>query len=475
MRNEYDLIVIGGGPGGSTLGGLVARQGHRVLLLERDRFPRYQIGESLLPATINGICPLLGLSEKVKQAGYVKKHGGTFRWGREEQFWTLNFGFCDQVGDPSDGHRVSAYQVKRAHFDHMLLTQAAELGVETHQGCRVQALLMDGERTNGVKFVDGDGIERTARARFVADVSGNQSQISSHCGERVYSKFYRNIALYGYFLGGERIPAPDEGNVFFEAFEGGWIWYIPLSAELTSVGVLVSPERSECLKGDHAAALRGFIDECPVIKKYLAKAVRATEAPYDQIRIRKDFSYAHSQFWKPGFVSVGDCACFVDVLLSSGVHLSTYAALLAARSINTLLRGGLNEALCFDEFEIRYRMEFGKFYQLLIGLYDMRRDSKTYHMWLRYWIRSTNAFSLEPPDLGMEPTPVSATEDEKSLSVEIAKKQRDLIGYLRQLNRKLLETQEGPLTMEQVPKIPFSQGTLQIAADRLHWELPKAR
>jgi flavin-dependent dehydrogenase len=244
---------------------------------------------------------------------------------------------------------------------------------------------------------------------------------------------------------------------------------------LTSVGVLVSPEHIASLKEDHEAALRRFIDQCPVIRGYLSKAIPAAEAPYDQIRIRKDFSYAQSRFWRPGFVSVGDCACFVDVLLSSGVHLSTYGALLAARSINSALRGDLNEAFCFDEFEIRYRIEFGKFYQLLIGLYDMRRDSKTYHMWLRYWIRSTNAFSLEPADLGLEPAPAAATEGDDSLSAEIAKKQRDQLGYLRQLNRTLLESQEGPLTMEQVPKIPFLQGTLQIASDRLHWELPRTR
>src|SRR5439155_111060 len=151
-----------------------------------------------------------------------------------------------------------------------------------------------------------------------------------------------------YYENGKRLPPPNSGNILSVAFKNGWFWYIPLSDTLTSVGAVVSRDAAEQLS-DPQGAMQHFIDQAPLIKEYLAGAARVTSGIYGEYRIRKDYSYCNTGFWKPGCALVGDAACFIDPVFSSGVHLSTYSALLAARSINTCLRDSqIPEAVCFE-------------------------------------------------------------------------------------------------------------------------------
>ena len=199
----YDVVVIGGGPGGSTLATFVAQQGHKVLLIERDVFPRYQIGESLLPSTVKGICHMLGVQGEMAQAGFTKKLGGTFRWGKNPEPWTFAFGSLASLAN----NETLAYQVERMKFDTILLTNAERKGVTVLKGCKVTGRLMDQDRTTGVTFVDADGQAHEVRAKFVADASGHQSVLAKHVGERVYSEFFQNVALFAYYTGGKRLPS----------------------------------------------------------------------------------------------------------------------------------------------------------------------------------------------------------------------------------------------------------------------------
>lgn len=367
---EFDLVVLGGGPGGSTLASFVAMKGHRVLLLEEEKFPRHQIGESLLPATIHGICGMLGLSKEIAEAGFPLKRGGTFRWGKSPDPWTFAF-----TKDPSDPYGY-AYQVERDRFDEMLLRNAARKGADVREQHTVTEVLKEEGRVVGVRYRDPAGGEHVARARFVADASGHKSR--GLVGERVDSRFFQNVALYAYYEGGKRLPSPNDGNILCAAFRDGWFWYIPLSDTLTSVGAVVSREAAEAMKGGHEQALQGFIKACPIIDDYLSAATRVTAGKYGAIRVRKDYSYTTTRFWAPGIMLIGDAACFIDPVFSSGVHLATYAALLAARGINSCLRGALDEERCFAEFEMRYRREFGNFYQFLMAFYDMNQDADSY-------------------------------------------------------------------------------------------------
>lgn len=327
---EFDVVVVGGGPGGSTLAALVAMKGARVLLLEQEFFPRYQIGESLLPSTVHGICRLLGVADEIANAGFPLKRGGTFRWGARPEPWTFSFSISPTMAAPTS----FAYQVERAKFDQILLENARRVGADVREGCTVTAVLDDADRACGVRFADDQGTEHEAHARFVVDASGNKSRLYQAAGgERKYSDFFRSLALFGYFEGGKRLPEPNSGNILSVAFDSGWFWYIPLSDTLTSVGAVVRQEMAAKIQGDPEKALLALIDECPMISDYLSAATRVTEGRYGRLRVRKDYSYHNTKFWRPGMILIGDAACFVDPVFSSGVHLATYSALLAARSI----------------------------------------------------------------------------------------------------------------------------------------------
>jgi len=370
---DFDLIVLGGGPGGATLAAFTAMQGHRVLLLEREKFPRHQIGESLLPATVHGICRLLGINDELERQNFPVKRGGTFRWGKKTAPWT--FTFSNSPNSPTG----TAYQVERMKFDTILLNNARSRGVDVREQHMATRLLCDKNRVVGVAYTNSGGGELTATARYVVDAGGNRSCFHKYCGERVFSRFFQNVALYCYYENGKRLPPPDSGNVLSVAFKDGWFWYIPLSATLTSVGVVVSREAAETIQSGPEQAMLGFIDQAPLIKEYLLGATRVKSGPYGEYRVRKDYSYCNTRFWKSGFALIGDAACFIDPVFSSGVHLSTYSALLAARSVNTCLQGEvISEEACFEEFERRYRREFGNFYQFLVGFYDMQVDEESY-------------------------------------------------------------------------------------------------
>ncbi|RSM59570.1 tryptophan halogenase, partial [Actinoplanes sp. ATCC 53533] len=228
-------------------------------------------------------------------------------------------------------------------------------------------------------YTDSDGGEHEVRARFVVDASGNKSRLySSVGGTRNYSEFFRSLALFGYFENGKRLPAPNSGNILSVAFDSGWFWYIPLSDTMTSVGAVVRREMAEKIQGDREKALQALIAECPLISEYLQDARRITTGRYGELRVRKDYSYLQTSFWRPGMILVGDAACFVDPVFSSGVHLATYSALLAARSINSVLADDLDEKTALTEFEARYRREYGVFYEFLVSFYEMNVNEESY-------------------------------------------------------------------------------------------------
>jgi halogenation protein CepH len=373
--DEFDIVVVGGGPAGSTVASFVAMQGHRVLLLEKEVFPVYKIGESLLPSTVNGICNLLGVSEELKRANFVRKQGGTFRWGKNKEPWTFSFSESSKFSGPTS----FAYQVERMKFDLILLNNARKKGVDVREQSAVVDVIINDRRVVGVEFLDNAGVRRIARCKYVVDSSGHTSALAQYSGERIYSQFFRNVAIFGYYLHGRRLPAPCSGNIFCAAFDKGWFWYIPLSDTLTSVGAVIGQEYAGSLRQDHEASLTAMIAECGPIRDLLSGAVRVTDGPYGAIRIRKDYSYCHTRFWRPGLALVGDAACFIDPVFSSGVHLATYSALLAARSINTCMRKLVDEERAFTEFEGRYLREYRHFYDFLIAFYDVGQELDGYY------------------------------------------------------------------------------------------------
>lgn len=376
VREQVDVVVVGGGPGGSSASTLLAKSGHRVIQLEQEQFPRYQIGESLLPSTIHGVCKLLGVDEKVRDAGFMRKRGGSFRWGTNPVPWNFLFAISPEFA----GEASYAYQVERMKFDNILLENAAECGVDVRQRSKVTGVIHDGTgRVIGVRYLDADKVEHEISARYVVDASGNKTRLSRHAGaERVYSEHFQNVAIFGYFEGGKRFDAPDTGNILCAAFDEGWMWYIPLSDSLTSVGAVIAKSHAGKALKDTEASLREFIGRTAVVKDMLVDATRVTDGTYGEVRVRQDYSYANTKFWGNGVVLVGDAACFIDPVFSTGVHLATYSAVLAARSINSVLSGELSEDRAFGEFEGRYRREYAVFYEFLSAFYDMEQSEESY-------------------------------------------------------------------------------------------------
>ena len=475
--DSFDLVVIGGGPAGSTAATLVALQGHRVLLLEKERFPRYQIGESLLPLTIHAICPMLGVADEIAQAGFVPKFGGVFRWGTREEPWHFTFGTVRDLDKAGAGY---AYQVERARFDQILLDNARRRGVDVREQHTVLAPVIEHERVIGVRVADDRGQESTVRARFVIDASGNASPLHRHVGRRVYSEFFRNVALFCYFEHAGRLPGDQAGSVLSAAFDEGWFWFIPLSATLTSVGAVIAREHADRLQQDHETVMRGFVDGCPLIKRLLATARRVTDGPYGRFRVRKDYSYTTTQFWRPGLILTGDAACFIDPIFSSGVHLATYSALLAARSVNTVLRGGADEARAFTEFERRYRAEFENVYGFLVSFYDVHQDEDSYFWRARKildtteraneaFVRLISGFSTAESTIFETASRVSAhmKEFERSGS-------RQALCRIEELGRPNPRALRAPGAANGNPAAeqPRWPGGLITSADGFHWTVP---
>jgi halogenation protein CepH len=368
---SFDAIVVGGGPGGSTAASFIAKNGGRVLLLEREHFPRHQIGESLMASTVQGICRSLGVLDEIDQAGFIRKPAGIFRWGEGSDLWALAFTQAQQLTSKQMNY---AFHVERAKFDEILLNNARKLGVVVREEATVgEAIVRDG-RIAGVTYSLKNGAAQTATARFVVDASGGSSRLFTLVGQRVFSKFFRNIALFCYYQDADRLPPPFEGGGISEAFSHGWMWFLPITSKLTSVGAVIGAEHGSYLEGDRASSMRRFLEACPQINRLLEPATRVAEGPYSQFRVRKDFSYTNQKFWRPGLALVGDAACFLDPLFTTGVHFATYSGLLAARSINSVLNGVVDETSAFEEFEFRYRLEFELFYHYLIAYYDMNQD-----------------------------------------------------------------------------------------------------
>jgi len=452
MPQTYDLIVVGGGPAGATLASLVARAGHRVLLLERTRFPRYQIGESLLPATFNGVFELLGIRERVEATGTpVLKRGATFRWGTDSALWTMNFGGAPDDTAPGPDW-PTAFNVRRDEFDAALLDAAREAGVDVREDARVVGFDLRDGRVHGAEVRDREG-QWSAAARWTAGATGQASPLAALIGRRQPSGFFRNAAVFSYFHGAKRLPPPLEGNVLLESFDDGWAWYIPLSDTLTSVGVVLYHPAVPRLRGDHEGVYLDCLARCPYSHELLQGAELVREGMFSGMRVRREFSYANDRFWIPGALVVGDSACFIDVILSSGVHLATFGALQAARAINSALSGEIPERLAMNEFELRYRLEFTKFYQGLVGLHDMGHDGATYRGWLREMLQRTQGVFLD---------------DEPELAPGDRQKTWRATAYLRRHNAAMV-ADTSPPSIARLAPIPDVHGELTVSDDRLHW------
>jgi FAD-dependent halogenase len=360
-----DVVVIGGGPAGSVAATLLADAGHRVVVFERERFPRYHIGESLLSATLP-ILDAVGATPKIEAHGFLRKPGGTFQWGRKREPWSFWF-----REDP--GGRPHAYQVVRAEFDQLMLENARAHGAEVHEEHAVTRVDTDGPAPV-LEVRARDGRTRQVAPRFVIDASGQAAVIGAARGYRRFNDFFKNLAVFGYFTGAERLPGELVNHILSAAFADGWFWYIPLHDGTMSVGAVVDAKRwRDVADADPERTYRGLIARCPAIADRLARATLVSP-----VRIIRDYSYSSTQFWGPGWLLAGDAACFIDPVFSTGVHLACLAGFLGAQAVKAILGGTLPEAEALAGYEASYRGAFERYLRFLYFFYDHNEDPDSY-------------------------------------------------------------------------------------------------
>jgi halogenation protein CepH len=374
--------------------------------------------------------------------------------------------FSSESPNHIDSNAPVAFNVERSRFDQILLNNAVRQGVDVRHKHDVRSVLSDNGRISGVEYLDSHGQSGRAHARFVVDAGGHRGRLSAQLGKRRYSDFFRKVSAFGYFENGDRLEPPLAGNVFFETVDDAWLWYIPLSETLTSVGVVVPDSDYKNFKGEPRGCLEHYLSKCPKITELLKDARYSEQAPYDEIRTRGEYSYANSVFWQPGGIIIGDAAGLVDVLLSSGTHLATYAALLVARSINSVLDYDMDEAVCLNEFEARLRYEFVVFYQGLMGLYDMTETGDAYVLWLRNLLKNSNGVFVEWQEKRGALPLGSILSANRSAAAGVMNAQN--VHLIRNVCDEIL-AYCGPAVMEIKTVLPDLTTALTPSEDHLYW------
>ncbi len=358
-----DVIVIGGGPSGSTAATLLAQRGLRVTLLEREHFPRFHIGESLIPQTYD-VLKRLNMLPKMKASRFIKKYSVQFvseRGRLSEPFY-----FCDHRPQESS----QTWQVRRSEFDHLLLENAREHGVQVHDGARVLDMQMDGTRAVGVLvLLEGEDQPRELRATVVVDASGQQSMMIGKLGLREWDPVLKKVAVWTYWKGAYRDVGRDEGATIVMQIQGkqGWFWYIPLHDDIVSVGVvagkdyLFPPGESK----EFEAIYFEQVSKCPGLQPRLEGATRC-----DIFRAQKEYSYRATQAAGEGWVLVGDAFGFLDPLYSSGVLLALKSGQMAADAIADGFDKGDTSAAQLGCWEADYTAGMDRMRRLVCEFYD---------------------------------------------------------------------------------------------------------
>jgi flavin-dependent dehydrogenase len=323
--DDCDVLIIGGGPAGSTAATLLARMNYRVTLVEKAHHPRFHIGESLLPANLP-LLEKLGVADEVRAIG-MEKWAAEFMspWHDHKQVF--------QFGDAMDKSMPYAYQVERAGFDEILIRNAGRSGARVIEGCKVTDVrFLPDDQGALVATRSDDGVDKTWRARFVLDASGRDTVLGRQFDVKQRNDAHNSTALYAHFRNVRRNEGRDEGNITIFWFDHGWFWFIPLADGRTSIGAVTWPYYLKTRRTPMAEFLMDTIALCPKLVERLQGAELASEP-----EATGNYSYTCSRSHGSNYLLLGDAYAFIDPVFSSGVMLAMNSAFAGADAVDACL------------------------------------------------------------------------------------------------------------------------------------------
>jgi flavin-dependent dehydrogenase len=346
-----DILVIGGGPAGSTAATLLARKGFSVTLLERERFPRFQVGESLLPYN-NDLFERLGVTVPLSQGTFTPKYGAGFVTADGALGYTFRF----RENLPEAYH--SAYQVKRAEFDELLLRNASSSGVDVREGMAVTAVDLDDPSRAAVTCANGERFE----ARFVVDASGHGAFLGNRLGRRKDVEELQKVAVFAHYKNVPRPEGRDAGNTIIVVLRDAWFWLIPVSADTMSVGLVVGRDHLRGCGLSPEELLEQTIAGAP----YLAERMKDAER-VSPVYVRRDFSFTMTRRTGKNFALAGDAAGFLDPIFSTGVFIAMKSADMVADAVEERLRRGSMRLL--RSYERSFQGAMDKYFRFIANFY----------------------------------------------------------------------------------------------------------
>ncbi len=357
-QSDWDVIVIGGGPAGSTAATTLAKSGRKVLVLEKEKFPRFHVGESLLPYN-RQIFDDLGVWPKLESAGFMPKRGAQFLMGNGHQKVRLDFSKGAFTAFPQ------AIQVERSKFDNILLTHSKESGAEIREQAQVLDHRVEQDGVT-VRYRTPDGGEQEAAARFLVDASGLSNLTANKSSLREYYSAHKKIAMFRHWKGVDMPKGEESGDILIVRRENSWFWMIPLEANKVSIGLVMdrgefqaSGKKPEEVYLDAIATTRTVSERC------------AAASPMCDLNVVSDFSYRNGSLIAPRVVRVGDASGFIDPIFSSGVLLAMTSGQQGARVVNDALTAGQAMTPAMRHYERDTRRRIGQYWEFIENFYRL--------------------------------------------------------------------------------------------------------
>lgn len=351
----YDAIIIGGGPAGATAGLRLARDGRQVLILEKERFPRFHVGETQLPAVLQMIKEL-GLSDRLEALPHIDKLGAEFAFGDTPDTNTLQFQFTNALTEGV----LDTFNIERSLFDNLLLDAAKEAGAEVRENARVQSIDRLAHHDVAVT-VNGQSI----RGKWLLDASGQSAIVGRHLGTKQVIPSLRNVAFFGHFTGVDRLSAEHEGYPTIVMCDEGWFWIIAINPTVTSCGMVLSQDAVRKAGVPKNQLLRWGVERCPL----MARRLKHAQFPESNNTI-SDYSYRCKPYAGAGYFLLGDAAHFLDPIFSTGVAFGMYGGLESARLVNAIDAGSTTPDEAYRQYGKHVESSSKHLFQLVHSYYD---------------------------------------------------------------------------------------------------------